>query len=67
MDDKLVIAYPSGLADAYRDDHEGRDKNGRSGLLEFAQGCSDTIPDLPLASNPAISIVPGAIAGTKKP
>jgi hypothetical protein len=66
-DDKLVIAYPSGLADAYRDDYEDRDKDGRSGLLEFAQGSSDTVPDLPLAHGPAISIVPGAISGTKKP
>ena len=66
-DDKLVIAYPSGLADAYRDDYEDRDKDGRSGLLEFAQGSSDTVPDLPLARGPAISIVPGATAGTKKP
>lgn len=42
-DPKLIIAYPSGLRAAYRDDYEDRDKDGRIGLLEKVQGTSDTV------------------------
>lgn len=41
--DKLVVIYPSGLKDSYRGDYEDRDKDGRIGLLEFAQGTSDIV------------------------
>lgn len=44
-DPKLVFAYPTGLRAAYRGDYEDRDKDGRIGLLEFAQGTSDTVPN----------------------
>jgi len=44
-DSKLVVLYPPGLRAAYRDDYEDRDKDGRIGLLEFAQSTSDTVPN----------------------
>lgn len=40
--DKLVVAYPTGLEAAYKGDQEDRDKDGRIGLIERAQGTSDT-------------------------
>ncbi len=65
--DKLVIAYPSGLADAYRGDYEDQDNDGRSGLLELAQGSSDTLVDAPNSRGPAITTVPAATPGSLKP
>lgn len=39
---KLVVAYPTGLEAAYKGDHEDRDHDGRSAMLERMQGSSDT-------------------------
>lgn len=65
---KLVVLYPPGLRSAYKDDNEDQDKDGRLGLLEFAQGTSDTVRNTqasPIGPVPSISITSGT--GEKKP
>lgn len=43
--DKLVVVYTTGLEEAYKGDFEDRDKDGRLGLIERAQGTSDGVTE----------------------
>lgn len=45
----LVVTMPPGLITAYRGDFEDRDQDGRPGLIERAQGSSDTEVETGLA------------------
>jgi hypothetical protein len=43
---RLIVAYPNGLASAYPGDYEDHDGDGRIGLVEIAQGSDDTYPSI---------------------
>jgi hypothetical protein len=44
----LIVTVPPGLLTAYRGDYEDRDEDGRCGLIERAQGSSDTYAETSL-------------------